>query len=624
MPQGSPRPGKFESSLTPYCIPIGIAAVNVQWREIAAAMGTQMGKSAGLFNIVGRKLDDDPAPVLYLGPTKSNIDTVVEPQIQQMLKSSPSLWAKTVKGRKAKKLAKLVSGVKLRLGWTGSPVEVAAETAHTVLLDELDRMLPIPGEGDVPTLARARISNYPDGLMVATSTPTEGSVDVEKHPDTGIEHWAVSEPEDIASQIWKLWQEGTRFEWAVPCPHCGKYFIPRFRLLSWPEGCSPTRALREAVLACPTNGCLITEGSKGWMNAAGTMLAPGMQVKDFKLSTTSAEKIGKPFNPYFPEPDSIQNGEVIGQAPEAESCTFWVSGLMSPWRTFGQRAAAWLRAVRSGDQDKIRAVLNTEFGEMYRTRGQAPELQALKDCCAGYSFEQVPKGVRLLFLTVDVQQDRLVCSVRGWGAEFESWLIYREELWGDTAEPEVWARLDRLADREFGGIGISAYAVDSGYRKEHVLEWCRRRSKAYATKGAGGRITKLFHASDAEVNHRGKRLKIGIKVWALDEQYFKAWVHDHIGWPQDQPGSWHLPNDIEDDYCKQIVAEQRMRLPSGRTQWMKVHKDNHYLDCEALQVFLAHVEGVRHLKRPVEDGSAAKEATRPRQRVVRSNYMGRR
>jgi phage terminase large subunit GpA-like protein len=604
-----------------------MAAVSARWAEVVAAMGTQMGKTGGLLNIIGRKLDDDPAPILYIGPTKSNVDAVFEPQVQQMLRSASSLWSKTVKGRKAQKLVKQVAGVTLRLGWAGSATEVAAYTAHTGVLDEVDRMVAIKGEGDVRTLVLARTSNYVDGLLVSTSSPTEGSVDVEKHPDTGIEHWALADPDDIVSPIWKLFQEGTRFEWAVPCPHCARFFIPRFKLLSWPEGCTPARALREAQLACQRCGQLIDNRHKEWMNGAGTFLAPGQDVEDWdpELATdTETRNPGPPDHPCFPGLGA--NGRVVGEVVETDTASFWVSGLMSPWRSFGQRAAAWLRAVRSGEQDRVRAVLNTEYGELYRTRGQAPDWDELKNGCSGaYTLEQVPRGAQLLFLTVDVQQDRLVCSVRAWGAEFESWLVWREELWGDTAEPGVWMRLDALAARQFGGMPISATAVDSGFRKEQVYEWCRRHSNAYATKGAGGRITKLYHATDAEVNHRGKRMKTGMKVWAADDGYFKAWVHDHIAWPQDQPGSWHLPSDIDEDYCKQVVAEQRMRLPSGRVQWMRVHKDNHYLDCEWQQAFLAHVAGVRHL-RPLPDdaGLAPAPARPPQRRIVRSKYLGRR
>jgi phage terminase large subunit GpA-like protein len=167
-------------------------------------MGAQMGKTAGLLNVIGHKLDDDPAPILYIGPTKSNIDGVIEPQVSQLLRSAKSLWAKTLQGRKAQKLIKRVAGVTLRLAWAGSPTELASQPAHTVLVDEVDRMEPIAGEGDPVGLAEARIATYPDGRMIITSTPTEGSVTSSKHPETGVEHWDLAEPEEINSSVWKF------------------------------------------------------------------------------------------------------------------------------------------------------------------------------------------------------------------------------------------------------------------------------------------------------------------------------------------------------------------------------------------------------------------------------------
>jgi len=204
--------------------------------------------------------------------------------------------------------------------------------------------------------------------------------------------------------------------------------------------------------------------------------------------------------------------------------------------------------------------------------------------------------VQLLFLSVDVQPTRLVCTVRGWGAELESWLIHAEELWGETDKPEVYERLTELYRRTFGSLPISAVAIDAGFRTEHVYEWVRPHGlKAYATIGRD-RPAKLYAAFDIEVDRYGKRRFAGMKRWILDHSYFKGWVHDRLGWPADQPGAWHLPEDVEDDYCKQLVAEQRMRLPAGGVKWVKSGA-NDWLDTEALQVFLAHVEGVRNLKK---------------------------
>jgi len=584
-------------------------------------MGTQLGKTAGLFNVIGQKLDDDPAPILYFGPTKSNIDKVIEPQVVNLLRESPSLWAKLDKRGKPNKHLKKLSGVTLRLAWAGSSTEIASQAAHTALLDELDKMKPIPGEGDAFALAEARIATYPDGRVIATSSPTEGNVDVAKHPVTGIEHWQLSDADDISSPIWRFWQEGTRYEWAVPCPHCSAFFVPRFKLLSWPENSTPRRAEREARLACSACGALIGNEQKEQMNARGTYLAPGQQVEGFDLA-----KKGRPNHAWLRVEGD--NGIVIGDPPDSDSATFWVSGLMSPWVTFGQRASGWLKAVKSGDQEKIRAVINTAFGELYRTRGQAPEWTAIRDdCMSPYQLGDLPSGAQRVFLTVDVQKDRLVCVVRGWGVGMESWLIHREELWGETDKPEVWARLWNLSERRFGDRPISAYAVDSGYRTEQALEWCRKRGvNAYATYGRE-RPARLYFQTDIEVNRGGKKIRTGMKRWIVDTAYFKGWVHDRFGWPDDQPGAWHIPGTTPsgdfaagtEEYCKQLVGEQRMRLPSGRVQWIRTG-ENHYLDCEALQAFLAHVEGVRNLLPP-----DASDVARPKRklRVARSAYMGR-
>ena len=132
----------------------------------------------------------------------------------------------------------------------------------------------------------------------------------------GVDHWKVADVKDLLSPIWKLWQEGTRFEWAVPCPHCKQFFVPRFRLLWWPENASAAEAKAQARLNCQRCGAQIEEKDKDAMNAAGMYLAPGQDV------------IG---------------GQVRGELPANDTASFWASGLMSPWRTFGSCAAKWLQ-----------------------------------------------------------------------------------------------------------------------------------------------------------------------------------------------------------------------------------------------------------------------------------------
>lgn len=597
-------------------------AVKPLVRRIAAVMGSQVAKTEWLLNVQGHKLDTDPAPVMYVGPTKSNIDKVIEPRAAALLKSCVSLKAKTATGRRVAKLAKEVAGVSWRFAWAGSPTELASQPVHTVAVDEVDRMQPIPGEGDPVEITGARGATFPDSRQLIASSPTAGSVDTFVHPQTGIEHWRLADGDEVASPVWRLWQEGTRHEWAVPCPHCGEFFVPRFRLLTWPKDSTPQEAQRKAFLACPRSGCVIEESSKHWMNSRGVFLAPGQRVEGFDRSAD-----GVPEQSVFGIPGT--NGAVVGELEQNDTFSFWVSGLVSPWVTFGQRAAAWLRASLSGDQERIRAVLNTGFGELYRTSGQAPPWEGVRDACAAdYCDGDVPAGVQVLYAGLDVQGDRIEFVVRGFGFAFESWRIEAGELYGstETAAGEAFSKADELLARKFDGHAIKALAIDSGYRSQAVYEWARKHGiRVFVTKGRDG-PKRIYSSTDVETKRNGKRVPSGLKLWTLDDKHFKAWVQDRWAWPRGQAGAWRLPSrgpndepDVPgmDDYCKQLIAEQRMRLPSGRVQWIRVSKENHKLDCEAMLAFLAHVDGVRNLK-PLVGGRPKVVQRQAQRRVVRN------
>ena len=216
-------------------------------------MGSQMGKTDSVLNVVGWKLDDDPAPVLYVAPSKSFVENQAEPRLMAMLRSSTSLWGKLAKGKANRKTMKLVSGTVLRLAWAGSATELSSQAAALALIDERDRMGgDVDGEGDVVELVNARGFTFADFTLGIFSTPTRGNVSEQTDEATGLTRWAAADPADVESPTWKLWQEGTRYEWAWPCPDCGDYFIPRFNLLRWPKDCSPARATREAGSAAPT------------------------------------------------------------------------------------------------------------------------------------------------------------------------------------------------------------------------------------------------------------------------------------------------------------------------------------------------------------------------------------
>jgi len=554
-------------------IPIVRACHNPKYKKVTAVTSAQSGKTDGFLNVIGHRIDDDPTPILYVGPTRSNIEKVIEPRIMAMFKSASSLWNKLAKGKLSSKTLKNIGGVTLRLGWAGSATELASQAAGLCLVDEYDRISAnSSGEGDTVEIVDARHVTYPDGRTAVTSTPTHGTVTEKTDPETGLTHWEVAESENVHSPIWKLWQQGTRHEWAWPCPDCHEYFIPRFSLLKWPKGISAQESLKEAKLACPHCGSLIGDEHKLEMNARGVYVSPGQSID--------------------------VDGIVSGPEPDNNHISFWVSGLCSPWRTFGQRAKSFIDAVRSGDPERIQAVINTGFGELYAISGDAPKWEAVKECARGYITGQVPAEVRNIVAGVDVQKNRLEYVVRGFGEGLTSWLIEEGELYGDTDQPEVWIQLDKLLSKEFDGLPISKMGIDSGYRADEVYAFCRsHKGLAVPTKGHDY-LEKPYKASLVDVNVRGKTIKNGVQLWHFNTDIFKSWVHSRVEWPDDQPGAWFLPSDVSEDYCKQIIAEQRVQKPSGAVIWIQVSKDNHKLDAEAIAYLAIRIMGGVSASRP--------------------------
>ena len=353
---------------------------------------------------------------------------------------------------------------------------------------------------------------------------------------------------------------------------------------------------------CPSCGSEIEDRHRPEMNRQGRYLAPGERVD--------------------------MDGEIRGETPESDTASFWVSGLCSPWRTWGQRAKALLEAQRSGTPGRVQAIVNTAFGELYQEQGEAPDWKLVAGLRGGYESGTVPQGVRLITCGVDVQKNRLVYAVRGWGVQSESWLIEHGELWGETEHPAVWDALGNLLQRGYGGRQIRSMFVDSGFNTGSVYAFCRRfRGRAFAAKGHDS-MDRPIKLAKVDVTQAGRVIKGGVSLWHLDSDYFKTWVHTRLTWPVGEPGAFHLPSNTTDDYCKQLVAEQRLVKPTGRVLWIKTAVDNHFLDAEALNAAAAHSLSVYNLRpqaeasaQPQADPEQPQTATRPGRQQPRSSWI---
>jgi phage terminase large subunit GpA-like protein len=575
LPRGSAEPGPWRTSRTPYLREIMGAAIDPRVKRVVLVAGSQLGKTELLLNLIGYRMDIDPAPILFISASQRQAESISTGRVMPMIKSTPALLDKLDTSRQKLKITeKFIAGQRLGFGWAGSAVELSSHPAHTVLIDERDRMASdIENEGDPVALAEARTATYSDGKVVVVSTPTlEG-----------------------ASPIWDLYIGGTMHRWTCPCPECLTFFAPEFALLKWAEKATPQQAKKTARLACPHCGALIIDKHRSSMNAAGKF-------------------------------------QITGDA-ESDCASFWISGLASPWRSWGEAAKQWVEAARSGEPGRCQAVKNTTFGELFLLEGDRPTTETLTGLVGAYQSGEVPGEARAITCGVDMQADRLVYAVRAWGPKSTSWLIRHGEIFGETDQAQVWEQLADLLGADYGALKMRLMLVDSGFRPDAAYAFARRfPGRVYASKGHDGQA-KPVNIAKIEVDARGKSSRRGVQLAHVDASYFKSWIHGRIAWPIGEPGAWHLPANVSTDYMEQILAESRVVKKSGQVIWVRARKANHYLDCEVLNAAAGHLLGVHTIKaaKPAASSEQADTATiasaparaplpRSRQSWPRSNW----
>jgi len=422
------------------------------------------------------------------------------------------------------------------------------------LIDELDRMgRDVQGEGDPVTLAKARTKNYPQPLVVTTSSPT-------------IED---------ASPVQALFDQGSQeiFEW--PCPHCNEYHRPLSKYLTWPADATPDQAEAEALYGCPHCGAVIDESEREAMIHGGR----------FSVYRRTAD------GEYEPTDAPIT---------DHRHRSFWISGFASPWVSFAAMARELCEGYRTREPETVQAKLNTYCGELWKTRGDAPDWQEVRTHESAYARGSLPHGVQLVTVGVDVQHDRLYWVCRGWGAQdgpMESWLIDYGELLGRTDVDEVYIGLTEILRRQH--LHVRRCFVDSGYkpqsdyfkRPDHqIYIYCRRTQPiAFPTKGYDGR-NRPVEANAIDLSVGGTTIKNGVNLFRVDVSYFKSWLYSRIR-PAGEGAVdlWHVPRGVDEEYCRQVVAEELITKPSGQMIWRcPPTRPNHYLDCEVLAAAAAY------------------------------------
>lgn len=247
----------------------------------------------------------------------------------------------------------------------------------------------------------------------------------------------------------------------------------------------------------------------------------------------------------------------------------------------------------------------------YQMKGNAPDHVRLMERREGYERGTVPAGALIFTGGADVQSHGIYAEAVAFSEDRQSWCVEAEYFKGPTNKigAGAWIELEKFWSREFPDANgvlrrFDAFAVDSGYNTNVVLEWCRRHPDTYAIKGVGGRgIPAISQPKRQSITKRGKRKRYGstmawpVGTWALKAEFYGNLHRAGLaaGEPCDPPGYCHFHSELGEEYFLQITGEYfRHEVVRGKLyeEWKPRRPDNHWLDCRIYAMAMAEHEGL--------------------------------
>lgn len=563
--ESAAEPGRWRS--LPYQRGIMDAITDPLVTQVSVMKSARIGYTKCINATVGYYIHQDPCPIMVVQPTIEDAQGYSKEEIAPMLRDCPALshLVPEPKTRDSENtiLLKRFTGGSLSLVGANSARGFRRVSRKVVIFDETDGYPPSAGtEGDQIQLGIRRTEYYWDRKIIAGSTPTIGG----------------------RSRIEQLFHAGDQRRFYVPCPHCATMQVLVFQRFKWPKN-KPELA----VYICLECGAEIEHDHKRAMVQAGEW-RPG---------------------PHLQFPDAPPPTP----APGHVSFHIWSAYSFSPNATWGQICSEFVAAKHVG-AEHLKTFVNTVLGEPWQDRGEAPEWERLYQRRESYALGSCPRGVLFLTAGVDVQKDRLVYEVVGWGRDKCSWSIDVGILPGDTSNTTTgpWAQLEALLARTFTHevgveLPIAILAVDSGFNTQVVYGWARQHpmSRVIAVRGVPTAHVLISPPSRVDITHGGRKVKTGYKVWPIATNIAKSELY---GWLSLQPptdearaegrpfpaGYCHFPEHGE-EYFKQLTAEQLVphKTQKGYTTfaWELIPgRENHFLDTRVYARSAAAVVGL--------------------------------
>lgn len=483
---------------------------------------TRSGYTKSLIAAIGAYAATDPSPMILLMPTDDDARGIVVDEIDPAFKEVTALRGLMVQGRMDGRNTltqrRMQGGGSLKVLAARAPRNLRRHTARVLIADEVDGM-EITKEGDPLKIAEQRTISRADRKIIYGSTPTN----------------------EGASIIAKRYEESDQRIFEVPCPHCEVPFEILWEHISWPKG-EPEKA----VCNCPNCGSEIEEHHKASMVAAGEWRATKPEVKGHAGFRHNA---------------LISMFETVCWGALAKEFELAQKGGHSDMQVFYNTVLA---LVWSMTRNRV-----TEEQLMGRVEAFGLEWDNDNDCWR----EDIPSEVAYITVGIDVQVDRLECTILGWDG-IQRIILGHHVIMGPPNLQSTWDECDAFLQTRWkhplgGTIGIEAAGIDSGDGNmvQYVYDFTATKldRKVVAIKGVGGSRPII---SISRSKH--KRFK-GATFFNIGVDQVKADIA--ISLPlsrtgdngEKRPQAFRFSETLSEEWFKQLNSEpQTLKYVSGR------------------------------------------------------------
>ena len=516
-------------------------------RHIVISAGTQLGKTETLYNILGYIIDHDPYSTMLVMPREDDAKTISRTRLQPMIEGTPCLRDKKPTDRNLYQVLEMhFPGMILHLVGANSAAALAQKPCRNVLRDEIDKFPESVGkDADPLSLSEERTKSYWDiRKIVDVSSPT-------------ISGFGILAQLDSCHVVYEL---------QVTCPHCLKLQKLVFKNIKFDDHKEDKnriiKAKRSARYICVHCGVELHDGDRPWM------------IANYE---------------YIPDRELDFPPEKVG---------FWLSSLYSPMLSWGDIVEKFLEAKKERDEkahlQPLQNFINGWLAEEWKDSLKIATTKKILARKCDLPPLVVPADTMAVTAGIDVQKYGFWFTVWAWSKTMQSHLVHYGWL-------ESWEDVSRLcfdtmfqvqdsanymgiwrAGMDIGGGADSLYG-DDWTKTEEIITWLRENGQnvVYGVKGMSSNATGAKVRStilDKMPGQKGGPIPGGITIWLIDTLQMK----DTFFWRLSQetesdPQKITLHAEVNEDFAKQILAEEKRRSKNGKMEYVQVAKDNHLL-----------------------------------------------